>query len=115
MDPTARKSSYETSVKRIKEMGSQLDELIVFLDEKMDNVLEKREKEFLSAYQAHMIKVQKELLYLKRKANEKELKLQQDDKILSLEQQLAFIREETMKAREEIDNQEVLILSILFV
>jgi hypothetical protein len=109
MDPAARKSSYESSLKKIREMGDQLDNLIVFLDEKMDNVLEKREKEFLSAYQSHMIEVQKELLHLKRKANEKELKLQQDDKILSLEQELAWIREETMKAREEIDNQEVLI------
>jgi chromosome segregation ATPase len=56
-----------------------------------------------------MIEVQEELLFLKRKANEKELKLQQDDKILSLEQELAWIREETMKSREEIDNQELLI------
>lgn len=46
---------------------------------------------------AHMTEVQLELLQLKRKANEKELKLQQDDKILSLEQELAWIREETMK------------------
>lgn len=78
----------------------------------MDTVLEKREKEFLSAYQSHMIEVQKELLDLKRKANEKELKLQQDDKILSLEQELAWIREETMKAREELDNQEVLVADL---
>jgi chromosome segregation ATPase len=78
----------------------------------MDTVLEKREKEFLSAYQSHMIEVQKELLDLKRKANEKELKLQQDDKILSLEQELAWIREETMKAREEIDNQDVLVTDL---
>lgn len=59
-----------------------------------------------------MIEVQKELLQLKQKANEKELKLQQDDKILSLEQELAWVREETMKMREEIDNQEALLTDI---
>ncbi|CAI2367038.1 unnamed protein product [Moneuplotes crassus] len=109
IDPNSRKSSYETSLKRVNEVQEQMDGLVDYLDKKMDSVLEKREKEFLSAYQSHMVEVQNELLHLKRKANEKELQLQQDDKILSLEQELAWIREETMKAREEIDNQEALI------
>ena len=112
MNPGTRRRSYESSMEKIKEMSEQMDYLIMFLDEKMDNMLEKREKEFLSAYQSHMIEVQKELLTLKQKANEKELKLQQDDKILSLEQELAWIREETMKLREEIDNQEALLIDV---
>ncbi|CAI2367398.1 unnamed protein product [Moneuplotes crassus] len=109
IDPNSRKSSFEVSLKRVSEIQEQMNGLVEHLDSKMDSVLEKREKEFLSAYQSHMIEVQNELLHLKRKANEKELQLQQDDKILSLEQELAWIRQETMKVREEIDNQEVII------
>ena len=97
MAPGTRKSSYETNSKRIQDLTDKMNQMITFFDEKMDTVLEKREKEFLSAYKAHMTDVQLELLQLKRKANEKELKLQQDDKILQLEQELAWIREETMK------------------
>lgn len=49
MAPGTRKSSYNSNVKRIQDISEKMNELIVFFDEKMDNVLEKREKEFLSA------------------------------------------------------------------
>lgn len=44
------------------------------LDQKLDRVLEKNEKDFLQAYRYHMLKVQNELMNLKKKANETELK-----------------------------------------
>ena len=54
------------------------------MDEKLDEVLEKREKEFLNAYRFHMTKVQEELNVLKARANEHELKKKQAEKIYSL-------------------------------
>jgi len=74
------KSSNETSLGKIKNLSSNLENLFKFLDDKMDTVLEKRQKEFLSAYQRHMVEVQEELLNLKRRANEKEINNQSDDK-----------------------------------
>ena len=43
------------------------------LDNRLDLVLEKHEKDFLSAYRYHMVKVQSELTELKGRANEKQL------------------------------------------
>lgn len=46
-------------------LTNQIDEQITDLDEKLDHVLEKHEKDFLKAYRFHMLKVQEELSTLK--------------------------------------------------
>lgn len=58
------------------------------LDQKLDIVLEKNEKDFLTAYRFHMLKVQNELMQLKKKANETELKSLQDSKLAELEKEI---------------------------
>ena len=59
---------------RIKELEVGIGGTIEGLDSKLDAVLEKNEKDFLTAYRFHMLKVQNELMQLKKKANETELK-----------------------------------------
>ena len=59
---------------RISEIDKNIDEEVVNLDDKLDKVLEKNEKDFLMAYRFHMLKVQNELMQLKKKASETELK-----------------------------------------
>jgi hypothetical protein len=59
---------------RINDTQVKIDGEIEGLDEKLDKVLEKNEKDFLTAYRFHMLKVQNELMQLKKKANETELK-----------------------------------------
>lgn len=44
--------------KRIVELADMIDEQIVMLDNRLDLVLENHEKEFLSAYRIHMVRVQ---------------------------------------------------------
>ena len=46
-------------------LTNQIDAQITDLDEKLDHVLEKHEKDFLKAYRFHMLKVQEELSTLK--------------------------------------------------
>ena len=58
----------------IKDLESRIGGEIEGLDSKLDAVLEKNEKDFLTAYRFHMLKVQNELMQLKKKANETELK-----------------------------------------
>jgi hypothetical protein len=58
------------------------------LDHKLDVVLEDNEKDFLMAYRFHMLKVQNELMVLKKKAGETELKSIQDAKLADLETQV---------------------------
>ena len=62
------------NMRRINEILEETNVEIEELDAKLDKVLEKNEKDFLTAYRFHMLKVQNELMQLKKKANETELK-----------------------------------------
>ena len=73
MDPKTEKNVRETQNK-IEALQADINDEIVNLDEQLDEVLEKNEKDFLMAYRFHMLKVQTELMQLKKKANETELK-----------------------------------------
>ena len=62
----------------------------------MERVLEKHEKDFLTAYRSHMMKVQKELDFLRSKADDQEANRRQDEKLLHLEQRLDWFRAEAV-------------------
>ena len=51
----------EDPEERIQFFAGKIDEQIVDLDQKLDHVLEKHEKDFLKAYRVQMLKVQDEL------------------------------------------------------
>ena len=70
---------------KIVHFADQIDSQIRKLDEKLDTVLEKHEKDFLTSYRFHMLKVQSELTVLKQRTNEKEMKVKQEKKIRGLE------------------------------
>ena len=57
----------------IVELADQIDEQIVMLDNRLDMVLETHEKDFLSAYRLHMVKVQQELAELKTRGTEAQI------------------------------------------
>ena len=56
-----------------------------------------------------MLKVQKELVSLKHKSNEHELKAMQEGKISVLEKQIRVLRMTCLKTRTECDKQEKVI------
>lgn len=68
---------------------NKIDEQIAMLDNRLDLVLEKHEKDFLGAYRYHMVKVQAELTELKSRANEGKLQQKQDERIQKLEHDLS--------------------------
>eukprot|EP00743_Colponemidia_sp_Colp-15_P003311 GILK01003576.1.p1 GENE.GILK01003576.1~~GILK01003576.1.p1 ORF type:complete len:525 (+),score=74.49 GILK01003576.1:89-1663(+) len=82
---------------RINDLYGQLNDLVKVLDDKVKDVLGKHEKDFLSAYRAHMYTVQKEMQSLKQKANEEEAKLRRDQKINSLEQERDWFKTEALR------------------
>ena len=73
LDSQIEKIVAETQ-ERIYNLSAEINTTVEGLDEKLDTVLEKNEKDFLTAYRFHMLKVQNELMQLKKKANETELK-----------------------------------------
>jgi hypothetical protein len=58
------------------------------LDNRLDMVLENHEKDFLSAYRLHMVRVQEELTELKTRGTEAQLQLKQEKRISALEFEL---------------------------
>ena len=66
---------------------SKLNTVISDYDQQLNSVLAKHEDDFLQAYKTHMMKVEKELLFLKNRATEQEGKLASDDRIVTLEKQ----------------------------
>ena len=63
-------------------------------DKKLLKVVEKHEHDFLHAYKTHMSKVERELVSLKAKAAEQELRLANDERILKLQKNLNWFRDE---------------------
>lgn len=99
---------------RIQQVNEAIDQTIAELDRSLDQVLENNEKDFLMAYRFHMLKVQNELMALKKKAGETELKAIQDAKLNELEGQLRAIQQQCMESRKECDVQERAIKTLAF-
>ncbi|CDW80248.1 UNKNOWN [Stylonychia lemnae] len=79
-----------------KLLHSEINEVIQNLDDKIDGIMIKHEKDFTAAYHGHMLKISKELEALKRKCNEQEFQLRKDERIQSLEKQLEWFRSEAL-------------------
>ena len=99
---------------RIGETQGRIDGVIESLDQRLDTVLEKNEKDFLTAYRFHMLKVQNELMQLKKKANETELKTLQDSKLAELDKEQHRFQMECMEVRKYCDEQEKKIKQLEF-
>jgi len=91
---------------RIADINTSIGSQIIDLDEKLDTVLEKNEKDFLTAYRFHMLQVQNELMQLKKKANESELQSLQDSKLAELEREVNQYQTQCMDLRKHCDTQE---------
>ncbi len=70
---------------KIREHQDGIDMKVKELDTQLESILEKLEKNTLTAYRYHMLKVQKDLIGLKQKSNEEELKQQQEGKLFELD------------------------------
>jgi hypothetical protein len=69
-------------------------QLLSDYDRKLIKVVEKHEHDFLNAYKTHMSKVERELLSLKAKAADQEVRLAKDERILKLQEGLTWFKEE---------------------
>ena len=81
----------------------QINNQVKVLDTQLEAILEKLEKSTLTAYRYHMLKVQKDLVALKQKSNEEELKTEQEGKLANLDKQIQAIRQDCMQTRAFCD------------
>lgn len=84
----------EERVDKIMGIHSYLRKLISEYDKKLMNVIDRHEDDFLTAYKTHMGKVEKQLQLLKDKAKDQENKLNNDERIIRMEKQLLWYKEE---------------------
>lgn len=63
----------------------------------------KNEQAFLVSYKEHMLKVQMELLSMKRKTSDHYLNMKQDERVRFLEGSLQWIRAEAMKLMKALE------------
>lgn len=85
----------------IKDTHGQLSGLIDHIDEKVSEMLEFHETDFLRAFKDQMNLVSKELEMLKKKMDENILKLAHDKKLISLEKQVEFFRSQALLLNSE--------------
>ena len=84
-------------LKRVKNLHGKVSHLVDNLAGKLGLVLRKQEKDFLSAYRAHMYNVQKELQGLRAKVDESELELRKNQKIVALQKERDWYRSEALR------------------
>lgn len=75
------------------------------IDTQFDRVLQNHEKDFKAAYEGHMTKVKKELIYLRDKAVEAAGQLSNDDNITRLQTQIKWFQSEALGLDQILEGQ----------
>lgn len=73
------------------------------IDSHFVNTLQNHEQNFIKAYKGQMVKVEKELKFLKTKQAEQAGKLMKDDDITSLQESIAWFKSEAVKLNSILD------------
>ena len=81
----------------VQDLHGKVTHIVQNLSDKLGMVLKKQEKDFLSAYRAHMYNVQKELQNLRSKVDEAELAMKKDAKIVGLQKERNWFRKEALR------------------
>ena len=104
-----RKVNHQESMRQVQQLTEQIEKSIQMLDEKLDQTLEQHEKSYLVAYRYQMLKVQKELLNLKKRSNEdkfieaqEEARKEQEEELFQLKQEVWDLLHQTKRLEEEI-------------
>ena len=98
----------EGKVNNILKINAYLRKLISEYDMKLQKVIVRHEDDFLSAYKTHMSKVEKQLQLLKDKAKDLENKLNNDERIIRMEKQLLWYKDEfqnLLDLKDKNDNE----------
>jgi len=105
IDQATISNSVLRSYKKIGEVYEEIQQTINALEERINAIIEKEEKEFLSAYKIHLMKLQQELNLYKAKLDDKEYQLKHDILLNSLESSLDFFKKESIRLAEIVSLQ----------
>ena len=68
--PSGAPNENSNEFEKLRQITAPLNELVDQIDVQFERVLQNHEKDFKAAYEGHMTKVKKELIYLRDKAVE---------------------------------------------
>ena len=88
-----------------EEYYAQLNRVISQIDTHFQSTLKQHERNFIKAYKGQMLKVEKELKFLKAKQAEQAGKLMQDDDITNLQTSIAWFKSEAVKLNQILEAQ----------
>ena len=87
------KSDRANAEQQITENYGLLTSKVELIGDKVERILTRHEKDFMSAFRAHMFQVQKQLVEMKKRVDDSEARLRRDQQILALEAALSRIQE----------------------
>ena len=74
------------------------------IDSHFKKTMENHEQDFINAYKIYMMKVRRELSFLKEKSNEANGKLMNDDRITQLQVGIRWFKTEALALNKILDN-----------
>ncbi len=69
----------------------------------IEGMMQKHEADFISAYRGHMLKVQQELLLIKKTLSEQQFKMKLDSRVNTLQKSLNWFKEEAMNLSKIVE------------
>lgn len=90
---------------KVHELLNQLVAYTEGLTEKIYLIKERHHADFQIAFKNYMIKVKKDLLDLKQKSDEHDKVMYSNDKMVTMEKELTFFRDECMKLYQKLENK----------
>ena len=94
-----------TQIERIPYLYSLLGKSVNMVDKIIEGMMQKHEADFISAYRGHMLRVQQELLLIKKTISEQQFKMKLDNRINTLQKSLNWFKEEAMNLSKIVENK----------
>lgn len=94
----------EQGALEIVETYQRIQGVLGDLDTLHTAIIQKHETDFMMSYKEHMLKVQTELVELKKRSSEYYQNMKKQEKIRMLEQSIGWLRDESIKLAAQIDN-----------
>ncbi len=89
--------------KAIAESFLQINNILDHLNKLTDMIVMEHETNYIMAYKDHMVKVQVELIDMKKRSSEHYLKMKNDERNKFLEGSIAWMRKEAMKLMKALE------------
>lgn len=86
---------------KVKELNKELNNQVEVMNKKIDVIINSHEKNFIDAYRGFMSKTQYELKELKKKFEDQDLKLNQNERYSELQTKMMFFRDESLKLTDD--------------